>query len=103
MGWADSAIEKLKRGESVKINPRGNSMQPLINSGDCVELAPITRSLNIGDIVLCKVKGSQYLHKIKAIGQDGRYLIQNNRGFENGWTSTIYGVLIENHTRKPKI
>ena len=49
--------------------------------------------LQKGDIVLCKVNGSQYLHLIKAI-QGDRYQIGNNIGRINGWIGigSIYGI-----------
>lgn len=49
-------------------------------------------SLKVGDIVLCKVNGKQYLHLIKAI-QGKRFQIGNNRGRINGWVgeNSIYG------------
>jgi hypothetical protein len=49
-------------------------------------------TLQVGDIVLCKVNGSQYLHLIKAI-QGARVRIGNNRGRINGWITgnSIYG------------
>ena len=51
-------------------------------------------ALQVGDVVLCKVNGRQYLHLIKAI-QGGRFQIGNNRGRVNGWVSAgcIYGRL----------
>ena len=78
--------------------PRGNSMIGKISSGDLCTVEPVTKQteLKVGDIVLCKVNGKQYLHLIKAIQED-RYQIGNNRGFINGWTSRncIYGRCIE--------
>lgn len=52
-------------------------------------------SLEVGDIVLCRVRGSEYLHLIKAISGK-RFQIGNNRGGINGWiTGTgIFGKLI---------
>ena len=41
-------------------------------------------SLAVGDNVLCRVRGSEYLHLVKAI-QGGRFQIGNNRGRINGW------------------
>lgn len=72
-------------------------MVPLIKSGQKVTLAPIGTDevLKAQDIVLCTVKGSQYLHLIKAC--DGnRFQIGNNRGGINGWTQRekIHGRLI---------
>lgn len=71
-----------------------------IESGHLCTVEPIDdhSKLIVGDIVLCKVNGSQYLHLIKAI-QGPRFQIGNNRGRINGWVSSnsIYGkcVLIE--------
>lgn len=99
MSWASGHIEKLKRGETVQFRPRGNSMKPLIESGDLVVVIPITEETEFekGDIVLCKVRGRQYLHLISAI-QGDRFQISNNRGFVNGWISknAMFGKLLEN-------
>jgi hypothetical protein len=60
--------------------------------------------LAVGDIVLCKVKGAQYLHLVKAVraadGGDARYQIGNNRGGINGWIgrAQIYGRLLHRRT-----
>ena len=94
MGWATGHIENLKNGETVQFRPRGNSMVGKIDSGQLCTVAPITKDdpLSKGDVVLCKVKGSQYLHLIKAVKGD-RFQIGNNRGGINGWVgrSAIYG------------
>lgn len=94
MSWANDYIEKLKNGETVQFRPRGNSMKGKIASGQLVTVAPIgEKQLQKGDIVLCKVNGSQYLHLIKAI-QGQRFQIGNNIGRINGWVTgtSIYGV-----------
>ena len=68
-------------------------MAPLIDSGDLVTLVMATKgTVKVGDIVLCRVKGAQYLHLVKAIDEE-RYQIGNNRGGINGWAqgSNIYG------------
>ena len=72
-------------------------MAPKIRSGDLCTVEPVDpKTLAAGDIVLCKVRGNEYLHLVKAI-QDGRYLIGNNRGGTNGWIgpSSIYGRLLK--------
>ena len=98
MGWARHYIAKLKAGEIVAFRPRGNSMQGKIESGQLCTVEPISdmATLQVGDIVLCKVGGSQYLHLIKAI-QGPRFQIGNNRGRINGWVtaSGIYGRCIK--------
>jgi hypothetical protein len=67
-------------------------MRGKIESGQLCTVAPATDHLEVGDIVLCKVNGNQYLHLIKAI-EGERFQIGNNRGRVNGWVSrhAIYG------------
>jgi phage repressor protein C with HTH and peptisase S24 domain len=94
--WATQYIELLKSGVGVKFRPHGNSMQPRIESGELVTVEPIgTRSINVGDVVLCKVEGKQWLHLVTAIASDGRYQISNNKGHVNGWcmSSNIFGIV----------
>jgi len=95
MGWAKHYIEKLKNGEAVSFRPRGNSMRGKIKSGQLCTVSPDVSNLCVGDIVLCRVKGHEYLHLIKAI-QGKRYQIGNNLGRINGWISisSIFGKLI---------
>ena len=72
-------------------------MKPLIESGDLVVIEPSDAdSVKVGDIVLCKVRGNHYLHKILAKKSDGKLQIGNNRGYINGWTKQIFGKLVEN-------
>lgn len=85
MGWAARYIEMLRRGETVSFRPRGHSMKGRIASGQLCTVQPADpAALAVGDIVLCKVHGAEYLHIIKAI-RDGRFQIGNNRGGINGW------------------
>jgi hypothetical protein len=93
MGWATAYIAKLRDGETVSFRPRGNSMSGKIDSGQLCTVAPVDpASLKVGDIVLCKVNGREYLHLVKAI-QGQRFQIGNNRGRINGWISAnaIFG------------
>lgn len=96
MSWATSAIEQLKKGTSVTIKPRGNSMKGKIESGSLVRIDPVTHQteIKVNDIVLCKVHGIEYLHLIKAIRPNGSYLIGNNKGRINGWIQrrNIFGI-----------
>lgn len=85
-------VERLEKGEETSFRPKGNSMKPLINSGQKVTVKPDI-SMNVGDIVLCKVKGNYYIHLVKSIDED-RYLIGNNRGGINGWTRQVFGKVI---------
>ena len=97
MGWALNHIAKLRAGQQVKFRPKGHSMEGKVSSGQLVTVVPIQdfATLQVGDIVLCKVKGTEYLHLIKAV-QGERFQIGNNRGKINGWVgvNSIYGVCI---------
>lgn len=94
MGWATGHIARLQAGETVSFRPRGHSMVPRIKSGELCTVEPVTiEELAVGDVVLCKVKGAEYLHLVKAL-QDGRVLIGNNKGHINGWTRVVYGRLV---------
>lgn len=85
-------LERLQNGESFTTSEKGNSMTPLIKSGQEHELSPITlEEVKIGDIVYCKVKGRFYTHLVKAIDLIRGCLIGNNHGYINGWTKQIYG------------
>ena len=102
MGWADNSIKKLQSGQKTQMRPKGYSMSGIIESGDLVTLNPITdeTEINKGDVVLCKVKGTVYLHLVKKVavsGDDVSYLIGNNRGRENGWIkrNKIFGKVID--------
>ncbi len=65
-----------------------------IESGQSCTVEPVVdpSTLQVDDIVLCRVKGAKHLHLIKAI-QGHRFQIGNNRGYINGWIgpNTIFG------------
>jgi hypothetical protein len=60
-------------------------MKGRVESGQLVTIAPVVDpgELRVDDIVLCQVRGAQYLHLIKAVNGE-RFLIGNNRGGTNG-------------------
>ncbi len=107
MSWADEHITALGKGETVSFRPVGNSMKGLIESGDLVTVKPfdhteMTETINIGDIVLCRVGKNVYVHLVKDTRlistrdfYKDQYLIGNNKGGINGWISrgAIYGVV----------
>jgi hypothetical protein len=71
-----------------------------IESGQLCTVEPTDASrIEVGAIVLCRVKGSEYLHLVKAIDGE-RFLIGNNRGRINGWVSirAIFGRLVRVET-----
>lgn len=73
----------------------GNSMLPILSnpSTNTFKRQP---SYEVGDIVFRKVRG-RYIdaHLIAQVSSDGRCMISNNRGHENGWASFVYGRVIK--------
>jgi hypothetical protein len=72
-------------------------MSPKIESGQLCTVTPVEpAALSVGDIVLCKVGGAEYLHLVKAITGE-RFQIGNNRGRINGWVgpNAIFGKLLK--------
>ena len=58
-----------------------------LDDGDRVTVEPFgAREPAVGDIVLVRCRGHEYLHLIKACRGD-QFLIGNNRGGINGWVS----------------
>jgi len=86
--------KKLQAGENVTYKEFGSSMLPKLKSGVSVTVTPCKlEDFKVGDVAFCKVRGTYYLHYVKAIGQDGRIQIGNAHGHINGWTRTVFGKL----------
>lgn len=93
MNWK---LEKLLSGETFVTSEKGNSMTPLIKSGQEHKLAPTKwEDVEVGDVVYCKVRGRFYTHLVKAKNQNKGCQIGNNKGNINGWTKLIFGKVIE--------
>lgn len=95
--FSDENIAALRRGETIQIRPRGNSMTPKIRSGELCTIAPIEpAAVEVGDAVLVELPGRRrYLHLVKSATRD-RVLIGNAHGRMNGWASRekVYGKLV---------
>lgn len=96
---------RLLAGETITRTVHGSSMTPLISSGQSVTLAPVgdLDTIEKGDIVFCFVRGNYYVHLVHAWRwkrhkgrRKGRrsFLIGNNHGHVNGWTSSVYGKVV---------
>ena len=93
MNWK---LDKLSKGETFITSEKGNSMVPLIKSGQDHKLAPATwDTVEVGDIVYCKVRGRFYTHLVKAKNHDKGCQIGNNKGHINGWTKQVFGKVVE--------
>ena len=85
-------LERLQNGESFTTSEKGNSMTPKIKSGQEHILSPAQwNTVDVGDIVYCKVCGRFYTHLVIAKNEAKGCLIGNNHGNINGWTKQIYG------------
>jgi len=92
MNWK---LDRLKQGETFITSEKGNSMSPIIKSGQDHKLAPVKlEDVKVGDIVFCKVRGRFYTHLVKGLSDRG-CLIGNNKGGINGWTKQVYGKVID--------
>ena len=89
-------LERLARGETIENHKEGgNSMTPLIHNKEPFTLSPVDTSLlEVGDIVLAKVSGRFYTHKVTALKED-QVQIGNNKGNINGWTprDKVFGIV----------
>lgn len=99
-------IADLREGRLVKRKEKGNSMVPIIRSGQPHTVAPIAdpADLRVGDVVFCKVRGHFYTHLISAIRRNkGRFEFQisNNHGHVNGWTRNVFGKVISVDEESP--
>lgn len=89
-------LERLQAGETFTTSESGNSMIPLIYSKQKHQLEPATwESVEVGDIVYCKVKGRFYTHLVKAKNDSKGCQIGNNKDHINGWTKSVYGKVIK--------
>lgn len=95
--WADEYIKELKQGKDVQFRPQGDSMRPLIRSGQLVTVTPRFLRISEGDVVLCTVNKNQYLHRVNRIIQHFEFEIGNMKGFINGTCHrlNIYGKVIK--------
>lgn len=101
MKWV---VEKLSEQDEVTFRPKGHSMEPLVKHNQLVTVRKHDGAfIHPGTVVLAKVKGRVYLHKVVGVRTLGRddlgdnawsYQIGNNRGRVNGWASQVYAVMV---------
>jgi hypothetical protein len=97
VGVLEAIATRVAAGETVQFRPTGSSMVPLIRSRQLVTVAPVdTTKLEVDDVVLVRVAGTVYLHRVTALA-GGRVQIGNNRGRINGWTGRerVFGLCVE--------
>ncbi|MFF3565338.1 S24/S26 family peptidase [Streptomyces sp. NPDC002574] len=98
MGALDAVAGAVAGGSTVEFRPSGSSMVPLIRSRQQVVVAPVDPTkLEVGDVVLARVAGTVYLHRVSSVDPAGkRVQISNNRGHVNGWTGhdRVFGICV---------
>jgi signal peptidase I len=91
------AMELLAKGEEATMKVFGRSMEPIIYTGSKLTFKPFDE-YEVDDVVFSKVKGkfidAHKVTKIRDKGKKKEYMIGNNHGWENGWTTIIYGKVI---------
>lgn len=89
-------LERLYKGESFVTSEKGTSMMPILKSGQNHIISPAQwETVEVGDIVYCKIRGRFYTHLVISKNEDKGCLIGNNRGHINGWTKQVYGKVTE--------
>lgn len=97
----------LKRGHSVTINVKGNSMRPFIESGRDKAVLEQAKRINVGDVVLALTTDDRYvLHRV--VARQGEMLTLmgdgNIRGREHCLESNVLGIAVAfirgSHERK---
>ena len=96
---AFKALEMLKNGQAVARFEYGDSMSPILLSGEYCILCPFLhgREANIGDAVFCNVNGYLMTHmvlmKSRNVSDDKPYyLIGSTNGQTYGWTNKVYAL-----------
>lgn len=89
-------VQRLQSGETFITKEKGNSMLPVIASGQPFKLTPLKwGDAEVGNIVFCKIGRRYYTHKVVAKSGMRGLQIGNMRGRINGWTKQVYGKVIE--------
>lgn len=89
----EQARDSVLNGEIVTRFEYGDSLSPIVLSGEFLILKPIDREIRLYDIVLCEVNDYLMTHMIVNISQDGKYyLIGSTHGWIFGWTDKIYAL-----------
>lgn len=98
----DRVKQELEENGTSKMKVFGQSMLPIIKSGALLTFEK-SSCYEVGDIVFCRVKGRIIdAHKITKINKQKGYMISNNHGWDNGWTKTIYGKVVQIEQPKQK-
>ena len=89
-------LERLEKGETFVTSEKGNSMSPILKSGQDHKLGPAKLAdVQVDDIVYCKVKGNFYTHLVKGKGEVRRIamdLLYRLGGLKGPAIGALFGV-----------
>jgi hypothetical protein len=91
----EKMIERLQKGETIlNYKEGGTSMIPLLHPYQPVDIRPVDKEIEVGDIVFAKVRGKYYTSHLVTAVASKRIQISNNHGHVNGWTAkkNVYGI-----------
>ncbi len=89
----------LEQTGTGQMTVHGQSMTPIIQSGSLITFEKRDQ-YQVGDAVFARVNGRDIdCHLITKTGADGRHMISNNHGHDNGWASTVYGKAVRAEIR----
>jgi hypothetical protein len=88
------AARGLEKGYPVRVMAKGNSMRPLVRSGEWLVLDSKAEP-KIGSVVLALAARKLHIAKVGTVTPDGRYQIADMRGRIKGYTRRIYGVAVD--------
>ena len=88
-------LDALDNKETVLHWEYGNSMYPMLKSGEYCLIKPIDRKIKVGDAVFCYVQNYLMVHmvlEINIVHDKTLYKIGTTDGFEYGWTPYVFGI-----------
>lgn len=92
------ALRHILKGEEVARFEFGDSMMPILSSGQYCKLTPVknTNEINVGDAVFCDLNGYLMTHMVlmKSNSSYGKpkFLISSSGLSVYGWTDKVYAI-----------
>lgn len=97
MDWIEEAVSELSDGKEISLVFRSSSMKGLIRNGSTIKLVPVgLKEIEVGDIVLAKVKRKYYINIVSSVTSKKANLCDSN-DIETGWVKKrdINGIVVQ--------
>ena len=94
----NTAISELKHGNKIARFEYGNSLMPILESGEYCIVEPIKNieDVKVGDVVVCNVSGHPMTHMVMMVSDSSSekpfFSIGDTSLHFYGWTSDVYGI-----------